>query len=37
MTNAHPDLKARAMYRAPANNANGVIRTIRTVLRMGPA
>lgn len=36
MANAHPDLLARARYRAPANTANGVVRTIRTVLRMAP-
>jgi Cof subfamily protein (haloacid dehalogenase superfamily) len=30
--NAHPLLKERARYLAPANNANGVVRTIRTVL-----
>ena len=34
MANAHPDLKARATYRAPANTANGVVRTIRTVMRL---
>jgi Cof subfamily protein (haloacid dehalogenase superfamily) len=32
MANAHPLLKERARWVAPANNANGVVRTIRTVL-----
>jgi Cof subfamily protein (haloacid dehalogenase superfamily) len=32
MANAHPLLKERARFVAPANNANGVVRTIRTVL-----
>ncbi len=32
MANAHPLLKERASWVAPANNANGVVRTIRTVL-----
>jgi hydroxymethylpyrimidine pyrophosphatase-like HAD family hydrolase len=32
MANAHPQLKARARFVAPANNANGVVRTIRAVL-----
>jgi Cof subfamily protein (haloacid dehalogenase superfamily) len=32
MANAHPLLKERARYRAPANSANGVVRTIRAVL-----
>lgn len=32
MANAHPQLKKRAAWRAPANNANGVVRTIRTTL-----
>lgn len=32
MANAHPLLKERARYVAPANSANGVVRTIRAVL-----
>jgi hypothetical protein len=32
MANAHPLLKERARWVAPANNANGVVRTIRAVL-----
>jgi Cof subfamily protein (haloacid dehalogenase superfamily) len=32
MENAHPDLRARARFTAPANTDNGVVRTIRTVL-----
>ncbi|QTE30892.1 Cof-type HAD-IIB family hydrolase [Pengzhenrongella sicca] len=32
MDNAHPDLRARASYLAPANSANGVVRTISSVL-----
>lgn len=36
MANAHPQLKARARWVAPANNANGVVRTIRTVLGLQP-
>jgi len=32
MANAHPRLKERARWVAPANNANGVVRTIRAVL-----
>ncbi len=32
MANAHPRLKERAGFVAPANNANGVVRTIRAVL-----
>jgi Cof subfamily protein (haloacid dehalogenase superfamily) len=35
MANAHPLLKERARWVAPANNANGVVRTIRTVLGLG--
>ena len=35
MANAHPQLKARASWVAPTNNANGVVRTIRTVLGLG--
>ncbi len=34
MANAHPDLAARARYRAPGNTDNGVVRTIRSVLRL---
>jgi Cof subfamily protein (haloacid dehalogenase superfamily) len=34
MANAHPLLKARASWVAPTNNANGVVRTIRTMLGM---
>lgn len=32
MANAHPLLKELAAWRAPTNSANGVVRTIRTVL-----
>jgi Cof subfamily protein (haloacid dehalogenase superfamily) len=32
MANAHPLLRERARFVAPANSANGVVRTIRTVL-----
>ena len=32
MANAHPLVKQRAAWAAPANSANGVVRTIRTVL-----
>jgi Cof subfamily protein (haloacid dehalogenase superfamily) len=32
MANAHPLLRERARFVAPANNANGVVRTIRAVL-----
>jgi hypothetical protein len=35
MANAHPLLKERASWVAPTNNANGVVRTIRTVLGLG--
>lgn len=35
MANAHPLLKERANWVAPTNNANGVVRTIRTVLGIG--
>ena len=35
MANAHPVLKERASWVAPTNNANGVVRTIRTVLGIG--
>ncbi|MGB7980619.1 MAG: Cof-type HAD-IIB family hydrolase [Candidatus Nanopelagicales bacterium] len=34
MANAHPELAARARYRAPGNADNGVVRTIRSVLRL---
>lgn len=34
MANAHPDLAARARFRAPGNTDNGVVRTIRSVLRL---
>ena len=32
MDNAHPEVRAHARYVAPANTANGVVRTIRSVL-----
>ncbi|MGY4645162.1 Cof-type HAD-IIB family hydrolase [Cellulomonas sp. URHB0016] len=32
MDNAHPDVRAAARFVAPSNNANGVVRTIRSVL-----
>lgn len=35
MANAHPLLKDRASWIAPTNNANGVVRTIRTVMGLG--
>jgi Cof subfamily protein (haloacid dehalogenase superfamily) len=35
MANAHPLVKERAGWIAPTNNANGVVRTIRTVLGLG--
>jgi len=35
MANAHPLLRERATWVAPTNNANGVVRTIRTVLGLG--
>jgi hypothetical protein len=35
MANAHPRLKERAGWVAPTNNANGVVRTIRTALGLG--
>jgi Cof subfamily protein (haloacid dehalogenase superfamily) len=35
MANAHPRLKERATWVAPTNNANGVVRAIRTVLGLG--
>lgn len=34
MANAHPDLKARARYLAPSNADNGVVRTIKALLRL---
>jgi Cof subfamily protein (haloacid dehalogenase superfamily) len=34
MANAHPRLQELATWRAPANSANGVVRTIRTALRI---
>ena len=34
MANAHPKLKAAARYQAPGNDDNGVVRTIRAVLRL---
>lgn len=34
MANAHPLLAARASYRAPENTDNGVVRTIKAVLRL---
>ena len=34
MANAHPQLKARAGYLAPGNADNGVVRTIKSVLRI---
>jgi hypothetical protein len=36
VANAHPLLKARARFVAPANNANGVVRTVRAVLGLEP-
>ena len=35
MDNAHPDVRAHARFVAPANTANGVVRTIRSVLGLG--
>ena len=35
MANAHPRLKERARWVAPANNANGVVRAIRALLGLG--
>ena len=32
MDNAHPEVRAHARFVAPANTANGVVRTIRSVL-----
>ncbi|WP_425840751.1 Cof-type HAD-IIB family hydrolase [Streptomyces fractus] len=34
MANAHPDVLARARLRAPANTENGVVRTVRDLLRL---
>jgi hypothetical protein len=34
MANAHPVLAERARYRAPGNTDNGVVRTIKSVLRL---
>lgn len=34
MANAHPELKQRARYLAPGNADNGVVRTIRAVLKL---
>jgi HAD superfamily hydrolase (TIGR01484 family) len=36
VANAHPLLKERARFLAPANNANGVVRTVRAVLGLDP-
>ncbi|GIG41059.1 Cof-type HAD-IIB family hydrolase [Cellulomonas phragmiteti] len=35
MDNAHPDVRARARFVAPSNNDNGVVRTLRALLRLG--
>ncbi|WP_028049658.1 HAD family hydrolase [Cellulomonas sp. URHD0024] len=35
MDNAHPTVRAHARFVAPANTANGVVRTIRSVLGLG--
>ncbi len=35
MSNAHPSVRARARYLAPSNADDGVVRTIRAVLRAG--
>lgn len=37
MANAHPDVLARARLRAPANTENGVVRTVRDVLKLADA
>jgi len=37
MSNAHPDVLARARYVAPSNADDGVVRTLRSVLRLGTA
>ena len=34
MANAHPLLKERARYLSPGNAANGVVRTIKSVLQL---
>lgn len=34
MANAHPELAARARFRAPGNTDNGVVRTITSVLQL---
>lgn len=36
VANAHPLLKERARFVAPANNANGVVRTVRAILGLEP-
>ena len=35
MDNAHPDVRAHARFVAPSNNENGVVRTLRALLRLG--
>lgn len=37
MDNAHPQVKAAARYVAPSNNANGVVRTLASALRIALA
>ena len=37
MDNAHPDVRAHARFVAPPNTANGVVRTITSVLGLGDA
>ena len=34
MDNAHPEVRAHARYVAPSNNDNGVVRTLRSLLRI---
>ncbi len=34
MDNAHPEVRAHARYVAPSNNDNGVVRTLRALLRL---
>ena len=34
MDNAHPEVRARARFVAPSNNDNGVVRTLRELLRL---
>ncbi len=34
MDNAHPDVRSRARFVAPSNNDNGVVRTLRALLRL---